>query len=118
MEDAIATGAVDVIGMARPMTHTPDLPARLLDGSLAAAPPVRIRSRVRLIDDALQAAWFQVQLQRMGRGLEPDPRLSKWTALWRGLRTMAIGRRPPVIAGAALVPAIAASVPRATEVAA
>jgi 2,4-dienoyl-CoA reductase-like NADH-dependent reductase (Old Yellow Enzyme family) len=86
MESALSSGAVDVIGLARPMTHTPELPARLLDGSLEAAPAVRIRSRIRLIDDALQVMWFQAQIHEMGAGRDPDLRLGTWTALWRGIR--------------------------------
>ena len=96
MEDALASGAVDVVGLARPMTIAPDLPARVLDGTAAAAPVVRIRSRVRLVDDALQALWYQAQIHRMARGQEPDLGLSRWGALWRGMRAMALGRRRPL----------------------
>ncbi|HEY5927363.1 MAG TPA: hypothetical protein VIV11_37020, partial [Kofleriaceae bacterium] len=84
MDQALASGAVDVIGLARPMTHMPDLPARLLDGSLAAAPVVKIRSRVRILDDALQVMWFQAQIHAMGQGREPNPKLGKLVALLRG----------------------------------
>jgi 2,4-dienoyl-CoA reductase-like NADH-dependent reductase (Old Yellow Enzyme family) len=95
MEGALASGAVDVVGIARPMTYAPELPAQLLDGTLAAAPVVRIRSRIRLVDDALQAFWHQAQIHALGAGREPDPRLGRWTALWRGVRaTMASRRRP------------------------
>jgi 2,4-dienoyl-CoA reductase-like NADH-dependent reductase (Old Yellow Enzyme family) len=86
MDDALASGAVDVVGLGRPMTHTPDLPARLLDGTMAAAPAVRIRSRIRLVDDALQALWFQQHIFELGQGREPNLKLGKWTALWRGMR--------------------------------
>jgi 2,4-dienoyl-CoA reductase-like NADH-dependent reductase (Old Yellow Enzyme family) len=86
MEEALASGAVDAIGLGRPMTHTPELPARLLDGTLDAAPPVRIRSRIRFVDDALQAMWFQQQLHELAHGREPNLALGAWTALWRGLR--------------------------------
>ncbi|HUJ57857.1 MAG TPA: NADH:flavin oxidoreductase/NADH oxidase family protein [Kofleriaceae bacterium] len=86
MDAALGSGAIDMIGLARPMTHTPDLPARLLDGRLAAAPAVAIRSRLRPVDDALQALWFQAQIHAMAAGGEPDPKLNKWSALWRGFR--------------------------------
>ena len=33
MNDALASGAVAVIGLARPITYEPDLPQRLLDGT-------------------------------------------------------------------------------------
>ena len=104
MEAALASGAVDVVGLGRPMTHTPDLPARLLDGTLAAAPAVKIRSRIRLVDDALQALWFQQQIHELGQGREPDLGLGKWTALWRGMRNNFLpSKRTPRFALAAPV---------------
>jgi 2,4-dienoyl-CoA reductase-like NADH-dependent reductase (Old Yellow Enzyme family) len=105
MEDAIASGAVDVIGMARPMTHTPELPARLLDGTLDAAPAIQIRSRIRVVDDAIQAMWFQQQIGELARGREPNLRLGVWTALWRGMRANLLPgkpRRRPAEAASAL----------------
>jgi 2,4-dienoyl-CoA reductase-like NADH-dependent reductase (Old Yellow Enzyme family) len=88
MERVLDEGAVDVIGLARPLTHAPELPRALLDGSADAAPAVRVRSAIRRIDDALQVFWFQEQIHRMGRGLDPDERLSRYGALWRGLRAL------------------------------
>jgi len=86
MDEALASGAVDVVGLARPMTHTPELPARLLDGSVTSAPTVQIRSRVRALDNALQALWFQAQIHELAGGREPDLELSRTAALWRGFR--------------------------------
>jgi hypothetical protein len=95
MDDAIASGAVDIVGIARPLTYAPDLPARLLDGSLAAAPHVEIKHRIRLIENALQVFWFVEQIKRMSRGLDPDLRLGRFAALWRGVRsTMFPSKRP------------------------
>ncbi len=88
MEAAISSGAVDVIGLARPMTHVPELPRQLLDGTLETAPTVNIRSRIRLLDDALQVMWFQAQIHELGHGRDPDLQLGAGTALWRGLRAM------------------------------
>lgn len=110
MEGALTSGAVDAIGLARPMTHTPELPARLLDGTLDAAPPVRIRSRIRRVDDAIQALWFQQQIHALGAGREPDLALGAWTALWRGLRASGRPSQPPGRpAGAVAAPAERAS---------
>ncbi len=88
MDAALASGDVDLIGLGRPMTHTPDLPAKLLARSLETAPTVQIRSRIRLFDDALQTMWFQAQIHELAKGNEPDLQLPKWTALWRGVRTL------------------------------
>jgi 2,4-dienoyl-CoA reductase-like NADH-dependent reductase (Old Yellow Enzyme family) len=86
MESVLASGAVDVIGLARPMTHAPALPKQLLDGALDAAPVIKIRSRIRKIDDMLQVMWFQAQIHEMAAGRDPDLALGAWTALWRGIR--------------------------------
>jgi 2,4-dienoyl-CoA reductase-like NADH-dependent reductase (Old Yellow Enzyme family) len=88
MDAALASGDVDVIGLGRPMTHTPELPAKLLDRSLEVAPTVKIRSRIRLLDDALQTMWFQAQIHELAKGNEPDLGLGAWPALWRGFRAM------------------------------
>jgi 2,4-dienoyl-CoA reductase-like NADH-dependent reductase (Old Yellow Enzyme family) len=95
MEAVIADGDVDMVGLARPLAIAPDLARALVAGTLDAAPAVQIRSRVRRIDDALQVFWFQAQLHRMGRGLEPDLALGRFGALWRGMRTLAWPRRAP-----------------------
>src|SRR5262249_6342180 len=95
MDAALAGGAVDVVGVGRPMTHTPELPARLLDGSLATAPAVRIRSRFRLLDDALQSMWIKGQILLLAAGRDPDPKLGKWPALWRGFRHNFAGKIAP-----------------------
>ncbi|MEZ4363968.1 MAG: NADH:flavin oxidoreductase/NADH oxidase family protein [Kofleriaceae bacterium] len=88
MEQVLTESAVDVLGLARPLAHAPDLPRALLDGSADAAPVVRVRSAVRAADNALQVFWFQEQLHRMARGQEPDPKLSRTRALWRGMRAL------------------------------
>jgi 2,4-dienoyl-CoA reductase-like NADH-dependent reductase (Old Yellow Enzyme family) len=94
MDEVLASGAVDVVGLGRPLAHTPDLPARLLDGTLAAAPVVRVRSCVRVLDDALQAMWFQQQIHAMARGEEPNLGLPTWVALWSGLTTNFVSLNP------------------------
>jgi hypothetical protein len=68
------------------MTHAPELPKQLLDGTLAAAPVIKLRSRIKKIDDMLQVMWFQAQIHEMGAGRDPDLALGAWTAIWRGVR--------------------------------
>lgn len=96
MERVLADGAVDVIGLARPLAHAPALPAQLLAGAVDAAPEPDVRSRIRMLDDALQVFWFQEQLHRMARGDDPDLALGRLGAVWRGLRSLILpaGRTP------------------------
>jgi 2,4-dienoyl-CoA reductase-like NADH-dependent reductase (Old Yellow Enzyme family) len=93
MAEAIRAGAIDAIGIARPMTYAPALPARLLDGSATGAPSVKFGTGVRRLNDLANMAWYQHQMVRMADGLEPDLKMSGWRALWRGLRRM--NRRAP-----------------------
>ena len=86
MNDVVASGAGDVVGLARPLTAEPDLPRRLLENEDAAAAASVRPIGIKKLDDMLQVFWFQQQLHRMADGLEPDPTLGRWTALFRGIR--------------------------------
>ncbi len=82
MEEALTSGATDLVGVARPLAFDPDLPARLLSGEADAATPVRLATGWKLIDGMVQGGWYQAQIKRLARGLPADPKLSRWRALW------------------------------------
>jgi 2,4-dienoyl-CoA reductase-like NADH-dependent reductase (Old Yellow Enzyme family) len=102
MSAAIESGAVDVVGMARPLAYQPSLAADLLAGTSAGATPVDLSTGVRKLDDMLQIFWFAAQLRRMAQGVEPDLSLGKWRALVDGVRTTFLpgGHRAPALAPA------------------
>jgi 2,4-dienoyl-CoA reductase-like NADH-dependent reductase (Old Yellow Enzyme family) len=81
MAKAITGGAVDLVGMARPLVVEPDLPRRLLDGTATAAAHDQIRARGRMLDDLLQGTWYARQLRRLAAGTEPDPTLGRWSSI-------------------------------------
>lgn len=83
MEAALADGAVDVVGLARPLAAEPDLPARLLSGASTHAAPVRLATGVKTLDALVQGSWYQVQIDRMAHGREPNLRTSRAWALLR-----------------------------------
>jgi hypothetical protein len=83
MESALASGALDVIGVARPMALVPDYPRRVLAGETVprvAARRLGLRSLEHL-EGASELAWYYHQIARLGRGLEPDPSASAFRAL-------------------------------------
>ena len=71
MEQAVASGAVDVIGMARPFAVEPDLPSKLLTGQSQAAASIKLSSGLKTLDSMVIGSWYQHQLRRMGRGRDP-----------------------------------------------
>ncbi len=85
MEDAIASGSVDAVGMARPLCIEPDLPSKLLSGESQGIALPNVRVGVRKFDDMLQNFWYQKQLVRMGNGKEPNPQMGRWSTLVRSL---------------------------------
>jgi 2,4-dienoyl-CoA reductase-like NADH-dependent reductase (Old Yellow Enzyme family) len=101
MTEAVASGAVDVVGLARPMAYAPELPARLLADAHAAAAPVDLRTGLRRVDDLLEVFWYQAQLHRMARGNDPDPKLSRLRALVHGVRMSWTPRAAPSLDGQA-----------------
>ena len=75
MADAIASGAVDFVGLARALAMEPDLPQRLLRGEPARYAVRPIRTGIGLLDRSalMEIQWYTRQLHRIGRGAEPLP---------------------------------------------
>ncbi|MBI2423610.1 MAG: NADH:flavin oxidoreductase/NADH oxidase family protein [Candidatus Hydrogenedentes bacterium] len=85
MASIVAQNKVDFVGLARPLAIDPDFSRKLLDGTLSSALPVNVRLGVRQLDDMLQSMWYQQQMLRMGKGLEPDLKVSRLVSLCKGL---------------------------------
>jgi hypothetical protein len=81
MAQAIDSGAVDMVGIARIMAIEPDVPARLLSGLPAQHSVKPLRTGIKAIDKMglLEVSWYTGQLKRIGRGALPKPHES---ALW------------------------------------
>jgi 2,4-dienoyl-CoA reductase-like NADH-dependent reductase (Old Yellow Enzyme family) len=78
MGAALASGACDLIGLARPLAVDPDSPAELLGGGLARVAERQGRIGAKQIDAAVDLLWHTRQLQRMGSGRPPNPRAGTW----------------------------------------
>jgi 2,4-dienoyl-CoA reductase-like NADH-dependent reductase (Old Yellow Enzyme family) len=73
MDEALASGAVDLIGLARPLCVAPDLPRDLIERHVDRAPSVEpLAFGLASLDPAAAPAWYSAQIARMGDGLEPD----------------------------------------------
>lgn len=86
MEEALSSGAIDVIGLARPFVVSPLMAKALINGDIECVPnieeelakkPYLLGPRsplfvCRLINIQGQQGWFYHQLRRMGKGKAPD----------------------------------------------
>ncbi len=86
MEAAVAEGATDLIGLARPLALEPDLPTALLRdpaGTRAAFELHRIG--IKKLDGAADLWWTQHQIGLLGAGREPDPKYGARRAVFDAL---------------------------------
>ena len=108
MEQVLGEGVASAVGLARPLIVEPDLPARLLSGQADAARPVEVSVGIRLLDSMAQSIWYQQQIDRMGRGLDPAPELSRWGAMLAGFFANYMFRPLDLLRRGSYAPAISA----------
>ena len=91
MEDALAEGALDVVGMARPFANNPDIARDLIEGRLERAlPPVRL-PLLYTASVASEAMLSVAQMSVMARGVDPNGVLGPFLTAILGI--LGLGRR-------------------------
>ena len=88
MEEAIANGEIDMVGIARPFALVPDLANRIFNGSYETVHAKRIRTGIKRIDKSaslLEIGWYEQQLARMGKSKSPNPDHNVWISLIQNL---------------------------------
>lgn len=75
MAQAIESGAVDMVGLARILAIEPDAPQKLLAGKAASQQVKPITTGIHAIDKLglLEISWYTGQLKRIGRGQATKP---------------------------------------------
>ena len=75
MADAITSGAVDFVGIARALAIEPDVPNRLLAGQQPRQQVRPLKTGIPPIDrmGLMEITWYTGQLKRIGRGEAPKP---------------------------------------------
>ncbi len=73
MASAVASGATDLVGLARPLTLQPDLPRRILAGEDLRAEDAEPRSKVKFIDAFIGSSWHNQQYALIAQGKATDP---------------------------------------------
>lgn len=80
MQDALDSGACDMVGVARPMAILPDLPQRVINDSDYAIKLRPLTTGVRAVDRMamLDITWYEHQMARLAKGKESRPQMSEW----------------------------------------
>lgn len=82
MDAALALGACDVVGLARPLCLEPELPRALLsDPGARSREPKAGENGARL-----RSQWYTAQIGRMADGLNPDDKADPKAGRWGDLR--------------------------------
>jgi len=98
MAQAISSGAVDMVGIARSLAIEPDLPARLLAGQSPLHQIRPITTGIKAIDKLglLEVSWYTGQLKRISQGLPVKPGESGlWVFLKQAWHMLRAGRKKP-----------------------
>ncbi len=87
MSEAITSGAVDFVGVARSLAIEPDAPKRLLAGLEALHSVKPIKTGIKAIDNMalMEVAWYSRQLRRIAKGQDPKPNESALLSLVIGM---------------------------------
>ena len=83
MNAAVDSGAVDIVGLARPLAMEPHLAKRLLSDPGAKSDIGPVKTGIKAIDrlGMVELGYYSLQLARIAEGKEPDPKLSPLLAL-------------------------------------
>ena len=87
MNNALRSGAIDFVGIARALAVEPDAPTRLLAGQDPLFEVKPIKTGIKMVDSMalMEVAWYSRQLKRLSEGKNARPNES---ALWSFLNTI------------------------------
>ncbi|MDG2947965.1 NADH:flavin oxidoreductase/NADH oxidase family protein [Bisgaard Taxon 10/6] len=89
MNEALQSGHLDFIGIARPFALQPDLPNQIQQGNYQTLVTNRIKTGFAPVDNKLGAVlemdWYMYQMALIGNGKQPNPKLSPWKVLFKTL---------------------------------
>ncbi|QIW15773.1 NADH oxidase [Pasteurellaceae bacterium RH1A] len=89
MENALTSGAVDLVGVARPFALVPDLANQIQAGTYQTLETKRIKTGFSPVDKKagamLEMNWYMSQMDLIGQGKSPNLRLLPWKVLFKTL---------------------------------
>ena len=83
MAEAVRSGAVDLVGLARALALEPDLPGRVLAGEDVVSRVRPLTTGSKLVDrfSMLDVSFYENQLARMAAGRAPLPAMHPWRSV-------------------------------------
>ena len=90
MEKALEDGHLDVIGLARPFCLYPNLANQIFEGSVKRFETPVPRIGVKFLDQlgGVELPWYELQIQRIGKGKSPKTKLPGILAFWFSLKSL------------------------------
>lgn len=89
MNEALQSGHLDMVGVARPFALMPDLPKQIQNGHYQTVQTERIKTGFQPLDNKIGAVlemdWYMAQMALIGQGKQPNPKLSPWKVLLKTL---------------------------------
>lgn len=86
MNDALKSGNLDLIGIARPLALMPDLPNQIQNSTYKTLTTNRIKTGFAPLDKkvgaVLEMDWYMSQMRLIGENKSPNPKLSAWKVLF------------------------------------
>ena len=90
MEKALKDGNLDFIGLARPFCLYPNLANQVFDGSVKRFETPIPNIGIKFLDKlgGVELPWYELQIQRIGKGKSPNNNLPGTLALWFSLKSL------------------------------
>ena len=90
MEKALKDGNLDFIGLARPFCLYPNLANQVFDGSVKRFETPIPNIGIKFLDKlgGIELPWYELQIQRIGKGKSPKTNLPGTLALWFSLKSL------------------------------
>lgn len=90
---ALASGAIDMAGLARALALDPEFPHKLQREASARSAVKPLKTGVKMVDrmGMMEVSWYSLQLHRLGAGRNPKPNEHAFLALLKVLLNSGIG---------------------------
>ena len=90
MDKALEEGNLDVVGLARPFCLYPNLANQIFDGSVARFEAPIPSIGIKFLDQlgGVELPWYELQIQRLGKGKSPKKNMPGILAFWFSLKSL------------------------------